>query len=171
MDKNIVLIGFMGTGKSAVGTRLAQRLRREFVDMDREIEHITNMTVAEIFRRHGELRFRSEERLMSKKLSERSGLVIATGGGVVLCQENIEQFKDNGILVCLDALPEDIFQRVNRKKGTRPLIKKGTTVEDIRALLEQREPFYACADIRVNTSEKEMDEVVREIIEKLKYIK
>ena len=170
MNKNIVLIGFMGTGKSSVGSRLAQRLKREFVDMDREIERVSNMTVAEIFRKHGEVRFRSEEQLMVKKLSQRSNLVIATGGGVVLSSENVDHLKRNGILVCLDASPEDIFARVSRKKGIRPLLKKGTTEEDIRLMLEEREPYYRCADIRVNTSEKDVDAVVNDLLQQLKNI-
>ncbi|HHW61968.1 MAG TPA: shikimate kinase [Syntrophomonadaceae bacterium] len=170
MNKNIVLIGFMGTGKSSVGSRLAQRLKREFVDMDREIERVSNMTVAEIFRKHGEVRFRSEEQLMAKKLSQRSNLVIATGGGVVLSSENVDHLKRNGILVCLDASPEDIFARVSRKKGIRPLLKKGTTEEDIRLMLEEREPYYRCADIRVNTSEKDVDAVVNDLLQQLKNI-
>lgn len=170
MNKNIVLIGFMGTGKSSVGSRLAQRLKREFVDMDREIERVSNMTVAEIFRKHGEVRFRSEEQLMVKKLSQRSNLVIATGGGVVLSSENVDHLKRNGILICLDASPEDIFARVSRKKGIRPLLKKGTTKEDIRLMLEEREPYYGCADIRVNTSEKDIDVVVNDLLQQLKRI-
>ncbi|HQE24133.1 MAG TPA: shikimate kinase, partial [Syntrophomonadaceae bacterium] len=86
MGKNIILTGFMGTGKSSVGTRLAERLNREFVDMDREIERLTGMTISQLFRRYGEVRFRSEEKLMAKKLAGQSDLVIATGGGIVLDQ-------------------------------------------------------------------------------------
>ncbi len=168
MKNNIVLIGFMGTGKSAVGSRLAQRLRKQFIDMDREIENITGMTIPEMFKRHGELRFRSEEKLLARKLSERENLVISTGGGLVLLEENIITLRKNGILICLDASPEDIFERVNRKKGSRPLLRKGTTLETIQTMLKEREPYYACADIRINTSGRELDQIIREIIDAIK---
>ncbi len=81
MGKNIVLIGFMGTGKSTVGMRLAERLHLEFVDMDREIERITGMSISQLFRKHGETRFRSEEQLMAQKLGQRTNLVIAPAAG------------------------------------------------------------------------------------------
>ncbi|PKM78576.1 MAG: shikimate kinase [Firmicutes bacterium HGW-Firmicutes-15] len=167
MGKNIVLIGFMGTGKSSIGVRLAQKLKMEFVDMDREIELVIGISVAEIFKRYGELRFRSEELLMARKVSMRENIVIATGGGTVLIDENVSVLRENGMLICLDASPEDIFNRVNRKRGTRPLLNKNVSVEDIERLLQERERFYACADIRVNTSAKNMDAVLNEIIQAL----
>ena len=170
MKKNIVLIGFMGTGKSAVGFRLAQKLKKQFIDMDREIETVTGMSIPDIFRRHGELRFRSEERLVARKLSQRDNLVIATGGGFVLLQDNIEALGSNGVVICLDASPEDIFERVSRKKGSRPLLKRGTTLNDIKDLLQEREPCYACADIRVNTSGKDIEQVIQEILEAVKQV-
>lgn len=168
MGKNIVLIGFMGTGKSTVGLKVAEKLKMEFVDMDREIEKITGMTISELFKRHGEVRFRSEEKLMAQKLSHRNNQVIATGGGIVLQEENVKALQENGILICLDADAADIFERVNRKRGTRPLLKKNLKVEDIEAMLKEREPFYACAHYRINTSGKELDFVVNEIVKQIK---
>jgi shikimate kinase len=170
MSKNIVLIGFMGTGKSTVGIKLAQRLKRQFVDIDKEIENLNGMSVNDIFRRYGEIRFRSEEKLMAAKLSKRDNLVIATGGGLVLWPENIAALKENGILICLEADPEDIFGRVSRKKGTRPLLKKNYNVDDIRELLKAREEYYNCADFKVNTSGKDLDMVVNEILHKYRSI-
>ncbi len=165
MGKNIVLIGFMGTGKSSVGLRLAEKLKMEFVDMDREIEKVAGLSISNLFRLHGEVRFRSEEKLMAKKLGKRSDLVIATGGGVVLDEENIKTLRENGILICLDASAKDIFRRVSRKKRVRPLLKKNFRVEDIEKMLEERAEFYSCADYRVNTSGKDFNTVVNEIIE------
>lgn len=168
MGKNIVLIGFMGTGKSSVGLRLAHKLKKEFVDIDQEIENVSGMSIAEMFKHHGETRFRAEESLMVNKLGEREDMIIATGGGVVLLKENIAALKKNGILVCLDASLEDIFERVNRKKGSRPLLKKNTQIEDISALLKVREPYYAdAADIRVKTSNRKQDDIVNEIIREI----
>ncbi len=168
MEKNIVLIGFMGTGKSTVGLKLAERLSMKFIDMDREIEKVTGMSVSELFKRHGEVRFRSEEKLMAQKLSNKKDIVIATGGGIVLQNENIEALRENGILICLDAEAGDIFERVSRKRSTRPLLKKNLKVEDIVEMLSEREPFYACADFRINTSGRELEAVVNDIV---KYIK
>lgn len=168
MGKNIVLIGFMGTGKSAVGVKLAEKLNREFVDMDREIEKVTGLTISQIFRRYGEVRFRSEEKLMAQKLGKRSNLVIATGGGSVLDEKNIKVLQENGVLICLESDPEEILERVNRKKGTRPLLKKDTTTEDIKEMLQQREKFYSCAKNRVNTVGKNLDQIVHEIIDDIK---
>lgn len=164
MGKNIVLIGFMGTGKSTVGFRLAEKLGMRFVDMDKEIEKLTGMTVSQLFRRHGEIRFRSEEKLMAKKLGSLEGLVIATGGGVVLQESNIAYLRENGIIICLEAEPEDIYARVSRKKSTRPLLNKDFSPDDIKEMLGKREAFYSCADLRVNTSGKSLEAVVGEII-------
>lgn len=168
MGKNIVLIGFMGTGKSSVGMKLAERLNRKFVDMDREIEKVCGMSVSDVFRRYGEIRFRSEERLMAGKLARQTGLVIATGGGVVLGDGNLEALQENGIIINLEAKPEYIFQRVNRKKGTRPLLKKNVTVDEIKEMLQHRQPLYQQAEIIVDTNNKGVDEVVEEIISYLR---
>lgn len=165
MEKNIVLIGFMGTGKSTVGSRIAARLKRNFVDMDKEIERVVGMTVSEIFKRYGEIRFRSEEKLIAQKLARENGLVIATGGGVVLEQVNMDTLSRNGIIICLEATPNEIFERVNRKKGTRPLLRKNLQVQDIEEMLKARESLYAQAEYRVNTSGKSPEQVANEVIE------
>ncbi len=170
MGKNIVLIGFMGTGKSTVGMRLAERLHLQFVDMDREIERITGMTISQLFRKHGETRFRSEEQLMAQKLGRCSNLVIATGGGVVLQPDNVAALKKNGIFVALEASPEVIMARVSHKKSNRPLLNKATTVEDVKKMLAAREEFYACADIRVDTTGQELNKLVNEIIAQVKRV-
>lgn len=170
MRKNIVLIGFMGTGKSSVGSRLAAKLNWEFVDMDREIESINGMSVSEIFRRYGERRFRSEETLMAKKLVSRDNLVIATGGGVVLEPENITILRPNSIIILLEARAQDIWVRVNRKKGTRPLLKGVSGAEDIEKLLAARAEHYNCADIRINTSDKDLEIIIQEILNKIEAI-
>jgi len=168
MGKNIVLIGFMGTGKSSVGQRLAEKLKMAFIDMDREIEKITGLPINQIFRKHGEIRFRSEEKLLAQKLGHESNLVIATGGGVVLSQENIEALRENGILICLEASPEEILKRVKRKKASRPLLKKEFGEKEIKAMLEEREAFYACTDFRINTNNKEPRAIVEEITRRLR---
>ncbi|NLV17285.1 MAG: shikimate kinase [Syntrophomonadaceae bacterium] len=165
--KNIVLIGFMGTGKTAVGTRLAARLGREFVDTDKEVEKVTGLAVRDIFLKHGQTRFRSEEALIVQKLAAGKGLVIATGGGSIINPENLTLLKEDGILVCLQAEPEEILRRVNKKRHTRPLIKKSMTAEDILELLRERQEYYDNADLFVDTSRLEPDEIVNKILQKL----
>ncbi|HWP95948.1 MAG TPA: shikimate kinase [Syntrophomonadaceae bacterium] len=164
MGKNIVLVGFMGTGKSSVGSRLAQRLNMEFIDMDREIEHLLGMPVDRIFKVYGEKRFRSEERLLAEKLAQRENLVIATGGGVVLESENVQSLRKNGMVICLTADAEDVMKRVNRKKGTRPLLKKNLKLEELVKMMKEREALYGDSDLSINTSGNELDEVVTSIV-------
>ena len=168
MGKNVIIIGFMGTGKSSVGIRMAQRLHYQFVDMDREIERLTGMSVADIFRRCGETRFRSEEKLLARKLAGRSNLVIATGGGTVLQPENIDVLEENGVVICLEAAPEDILQRVSRKKGTRPLIKKGLELHELEEMLGQRAGYYQRAPYHIYTSGRGLEAVVQEIMDILR---
>lgn len=161
--KNIVIIGFMATGKSTVGRRLAQRLRREFIDTDKEIEKVTGKTVAQIFARDGVKRFRSEENLLVKKLVLKEGLVIATGGGIVLDPENVRLFKENGVLIALSATPEVIYQRVKGKKH-RPLLAKGDVRGNIDELMKERESIYNAADLTLDTGNCSVDETVGRII-------
>ncbi|MFX4263362.1 shikimate kinase [Pelotomaculum propionicicum] len=161
--KNIVIIGFMATGKSTVGRRLAQRLGRVFIDTDKEIEAVTGKTVAQIFARDGAVRFRSEEALLVKKLSLREDLVIATGGGIVLDPENVRLLKKSGILVALSASPDVIYQRTRGKKN-RPLLSRGDLREKIDALLKERENIYSVADLTVNTGVCTIEESVQQIL-------
>lgn len=161
---NIVLTGFMGTGKTTVGKRLALRLKLKFVDTDHEVEKIIGMTVKEIFKKHGERRFRSEETAAISRLSRQDMQVIATGGGAVLSPLNMEFLRRNGIIFCLTADPDTIYQRVSTKK-TRPLLEGQ---EDLRAkivrLLLERKDAYANADYIINTSGRYCDEVVEDIV-------
>ena len=164
MKDNIVLIGFMGTGKTAIGIRLAQMLNRTFVDTDTEITKILGMTVAEIFRKLGEVRFRSEEKLLIEKLSQRKSLVISTGGGVALNSDNLYILKQNSMVICLQASPEEILARVSRKKGSRPFLGKDVTIDLIKSMLEERIPYYSQADYIIHTDQKDFPKICQEII-------
>ncbi len=161
--KNIVLVGFMGTGKTSVGRRLAQRLRRAFIDTDMEIEAITGKTVSQIFARDGAIRFRSEEDLLVKKLAGREDLVISTGGGMVLNPENVRLLKEKGVLITLTASPEVIYSRVKHKRN-RPMLLKGELKQRIRELLEERDGVYDVADCFVDTGIYSVDETVEQIL-------
>lgn len=170
--KNIVLIGFMATGKTAAGRRLAQRLKRKFIDTDAEIEQVTGKTVAQIFARDGAIRFRSEEALLVKKLAAGEDLVISTGGGLVLDPENVRLLKENGVLITLTAAPEVIHRRVKNKKN-RPLLSKGDLRERIDSLLKEREGVYDVAEFTVDTGACSVDGAVDQIVRYLserKYI-
>jgi len=165
--KNIVLVGFMGTGKTAVGRRLAEALGMEFVELDAEVEAREGMSIKEIFERYGEPYFRDLETEAVKRFSEKEGLVISTGGGVVLRKENMDALRKKGIILCLWAEPETILQRTS-KNSDRPLLNVPDPLSKIKELLSYRRPFYEKADIMITTDSKDIDEVVKEIIEKLK---
>jgi shikimate kinase len=154
----------MGTGKTSIGIRLAQILDRKFVDTDAEIVKILGMPVKEIFRKLGEVRFRSEERLLIQKLSAGKNQVISTGGGSVLDPDNLAIFRANSDIVCLTAAPDEIIARVNRKKGTRPLLGKRVDVDTIQAMLEARKPFYDQADYRIATDQRDFQLICQEIV-------
>ncbi|MGE5455183.1 MAG: shikimate kinase [Methylocystaceae bacterium] len=165
MDKNIVLIGFMGAGKTSVGRTIAQKLGWSFIDTDQEIERLTSLPVHEIFRRYGEVRFRSEERLLASKLLVRKHMVVATGGGMVQHSDNVELLKQNGTMVWLHVTPEMVLRRVGRRTVDRPLLRGKLNVEDITELLKAREAIYTqVADIVVENENRSLDELAREII-------
>ncbi|WP_274377591.1 shikimate kinase [Desulfotruncus arcticus] len=165
--KNVVLIGFMGTGKSTLGRQLARRIGYDFIDTDLAIEEVTGKTVEKIFRKDGPIRFRSEENLLARKLSVRSGLVIATGGGMVLNSENVNLLKQNGVLIGLKAEAEIIFSRV-RNKRRRPLLRRGNLRENVERLLREREGAYDAADFTIDTGKLSFGEALNEIHSYLK---
>jgi shikimate kinase len=159
---NLVLIGYMGTGKSTVGKKLARRLGLKFVDSDHEVERVTGLTINEIFKKYKEVRFRSEEKAALRRLTANSGQVISTGGGAVVDPENVEMLKHNGFIVCLTAKPEILFERLKRKKD-RPLLQTADPLATIRKMLTDRAPFYAKADATVDTSEMDLEAVIAEV--------
>jgi shikimate kinase len=157
--RNIFLCGFMATGKSSVGKRLAAELHREFLDMDALIETEAGTTISEIFSSQGEAAFRAMESRMVERLAERSGCVVATGGGAIVYPHNLEKMKRSGMVITLTADIPTILRR-SEKENTRPLLETVDRLERIRALMEQRAPFYAQADIVLDTSSLGIDEVV-----------
>ena len=165
--KNIVLLGFMATGKTEVGKILAKKLKRKFVDMDNLIEKEMDMTISDIFFNFGEEYFRGLERDMVRRISKKKGLVIATGGGVVLNDGNIENLRQNGILITLSATAQDIYRRVSGKKD-RPLLNGPYPEKTITEMLKLRKPRYELADFTVNTSNRSLADVAKEILKKIK---
>jgi len=155
-------MGFMGTGKSEVGRRLAQRLGRAFVDTDRLVEKRAGKRIATIFAEDGEPAFRTLERAAVAEAAGRGGPVVAVGGGAVLDPENVRCLRAAGVLVYLTARPEIIMGRVG-DGSNRPLLQ-GDPRAAVARLLAERGPVYAAAaDITVDTSGRTAGEVVGEI--------
>lgn len=163
-NRNIVLVGFMGTGKTSVGQRLAERMEMSFVDMDCLIEEREGKSIPRIFDEDGEHHFRALERALAQELAAGEGLVIGTGGGIVLDPDNIRDFSSNGLVVCLLAEPEVILARVATDTN-RPLLAVDDKMKKILALLEQRRPLYEAIPHRVETGDLNVEEVAKRVID------
>lgn len=160
---NVALIGFMGSGKTSVGRRLARRLGYRFVDTDHFIEQELGCTVSELFASKGEAHFRELETRLARRLARLDNTVIATGGGFPITPGNLEYLKQAGPVIFLKASLEDILQRLERDTR-RPKLKEGNLRETVTRLLEERMPRYAQADFTVETGQKGMHRVAGEII-------
>jgi shikimate kinase len=165
---NIILTGFMGTGKSSVGKRLAKRLGWEFVDVDRLIEAGARMPIARIFAERGEPVFRRLERRAIARAAKGDRQVIATGGGAFVNPESRARLRLTGPVICLTAKPQVILGRIGKRVDARPLLAgRAGPLARIRALLARRAPAYAHADLTIDTSALSVDEVVERIWETL----
>jgi shikimate kinase len=163
LQKNIALIGFMAVGKSAIGRTLARKLRRRFVDLDRVIERAEGSKVREIFERKGEAYFRQLEKEALAGVLEGNNQVIATGGGVILDDQNLQILREKALLIGLSAEMDVLLARVGA--GTkRPLLQGSNRREKIEDLLRQRVSRYAQAHVTIDTSNLTVDQVVKKII-------
>ena len=168
--KNVVLIGFMGTGKTSTGRILAQRLGRAFVDLDAKIEEEAGRSISEIFAAEGEAAFRAMEKAMVRRMAARRGLVISTGGGTVKDAANVAELKKNGAIVCLTATVDAVLARTAHV-GDRPVLDRKDAGDRRRAvedLMAERRALYEVADYSVDTSELSPLQVVDDIIGYLK---
>ena len=156
---NIVLVGFMGTGKTSIGKRLATQLRMPYVDTDDIIEQDSGRRISDIFAEDGETAFRELESEAVRKASKLDNHIISTGGGVVLKETNMVELKRNGIIFCLTATAEEIYQRV-RHQSHRPLLQTPDPLGKIKSMLEERHPYYAKADYMVETTQRSFGEVM-----------
>jgi len=169
MKSSIALIGFMGTGKTAVGKTLAEKLGKEFIELDSLIEQKSGKTIPEIFQQDGEITFRELEIEVTKEVSQRRNAVIACGGGVVLNKINTDRLKKECLIVYLTASPRVILKRTSTYENERPLLKVVDRASEIQRLLKFRKPFYErAADITVDTSKLDINSVVEQIISKVK---
>jgi len=165
--KSIVLVGMMGAGKTAVGKRMAQRLRLPFVDADAEIEAGARMTIPEIFERFGEAYFRDGERKVIARLLENGQKVIATGGGAFMSPSTRDRIAQKGVSIWLKPEFEVLMRRV-RKRSNRPLLQTPNPEATLRRLLDERSPTYALADITVPSFDGPHDTAVDTILEALR---
>ena len=163
----IVLIGFMGAGKSSVGRTLAQMSGRPRFDTDEMIAARFGLTISEIFEKRGEERFRDAESEALEELSIETDAIIVTGGGIVLRQTNTARLRELGAVVYLSADEETLFRRISRRP-TRPLLQTTDPRATMKELLAARLPLYrAAADVEVDTSGLTHDEVARSILKKV----
>ena len=169
MKDNIILTGVMGTGKTSLGKLLAMKLGRPFIDIDKKIEDESNLSVTKIFEQYGEEHFRELEKAAVKEISNRRGLVIATGGGTIKDEENLNLLKSSGIMICLTTEPEEIFNRTARR-GERPVLDGGGNerLETIKKLLAERKKFYDRADYQVDTTNWSPIQIIEDICRYLK---
>ena len=169
MKSSIALTGFMGTGKTAVGKVLAEKLGKEFVELDALIERKAGKTIPEIFQQGGEMAFRELEIEATKEVSKKKNVVIACGGGIVLNKINIDRLSQECLIVYLTALPRVILKRTSGDENERPLLKAASKALTIKELLRFRKPFYErAANIKINTSKLDIDSVIEQIISKVK---
>ncbi len=164
--ESIALIGFMGTGKTSVGKALAPKLGFRVMDVDTYIESHEKRKISEIFDKSGEAYFRSLEKKAVSELAQQKGLVITTGGGVVLDPENIQALRQHALIIALLASPETIYERVKSSKH-RPLLQKEDVMAEIRHLYEDRAPLYQAADLKFETDGQTPSQVAQIIFEAL----
>ncbi len=166
---NLILIGFMGTGKSAAGSLLAEKLKRKFIDLDQLIEENSGSSIAAIFEEQGEEHFRELESETLNKLIKAgaANLVIATGGGIVLREENRKLLKTLGKVILLTATLPEIIIRTSGDRS-RPLLDSEDRLETIRVMLETRKPFYREHDYCFDTTGKDLESICAEIISALR---
>lgn len=162
----VALAGFMGTGKSRIGWELSRRLALTFVDTDRVIERVTCLKIPEILELYGESTFRDYETEVVRRCLRLDEVVVSTGGGTVVREENRRLLKSRGPVVVLEASPETVYKRTRRHK--RPLLELGEPTERIRTLMAERAPAYEdVASIKVSGDGRVSTDVVEEIVAKL----
>jgi shikimate kinase len=163
-NRNIALTGFMAVGKSAVGRTLAKKLKRRFLDLDKVVEKAEGMKVREIFAQKGQPYFRQREKEALVQVLQHGGQVIATGGGVIMDEDNLRLLRERAFLVCLTASTEALLKRAGN--GTkRPLLRRADRKERIAELLSEREAKYAQADAMIDTTHLSIDQVVEKVVE------
>ena len=164
---NVFLVGMMGAGKSTIGRLLARRLKRRFIDSDHEIEARCGVRIPVVFEIEGEAGFRVREQQVIGELTLLEGVVLATGGGVVLAEENRRRLAERGTVVYLRARPEDLYRRVRHDRD-RPLLATADPLARLRQLHTQRDALYASiAHLVVETGSQTVQALARQVLDKL----
>jgi shikimate kinase len=164
---NVFLIGMMGAGKSTIGRLLARRLRLRFLDSDHEIEARCGVKIPVVFELEGEAGFREREQQVIGELTALDGVVLATGGGVILSEDNRRRLAQRGTVVYLRARPEDLYRRVRHDRN-RPLLANGDPLARLRQLHAQRDALYASiAHLVVDSGAQSVQALARELLDKL----
>jgi shikimate kinase len=169
---NIILIGYRGSGKSTVGSKLAGRLKRRFVDTDDLIEERLDVPITDIVKSHGWDYFRKLEKSIIEEISREDHLIVSPGGGAVVDPDNVKTLRKNGFIIWLKADRQTLLKRIEKDQITsirRPSLTGKGTLEEIEETLSQREPFYEKAsEIQIDTSRLAVDAVVESILAALK---
>jgi shikimate kinase len=166
---NIFLVGLMGAGKTTVGRLLARRLKMRFIDSDHEVECRCGVKIPTIFEIEGEAGFRIREQQAIAELTALDGIVLATGGGAVLAEENRRRLAACGTVVYLRARPEDLYARVRHDRN-RPLLANADPLARLRELHAERDPLYrSVADLVVETGSQSVQALARELFTKLEH--
>jgi len=167
MARNIILVGPMGAGKTTIGKQLAQQLGRDFYDSDREIEEHTGANIPLIFELEGEEGFRKREKNILIELTQKQGIVLATGGGAVLDPDNRAQLANNGFVIYLSAPLAQLFNRTSKDRN-RPLLQTENPRKKLEEIIATRDPLYReVADIIIETDDKPVRNVVKNLLLKI----
>lgn len=162
----IIMIGFMGSGKSVVGEQLANKLGLSFIDMDNEIEKKVNLSINEIFQQYGEEYFRELESKLLEDLVERENIVISTGGGIITKKSNLDIIQKEKNVVFLDASIETIIKHTSKEVNKRPLLSDSNNIYNtIKSLLKGRYGYYkGVSKLIIDVNNKNIDEVISQIL-------
>lgn len=161
--KTVVMIGFMGAGKTTVGQRLARRLGWRFIDIDKEVERSAGMSIADFFRILGEEAFRTMERRVTKELCWETQAVVAPGGGWILKPDALETLPPTACVVWLRVSPDEAVRRVFGSTTERPLLAGPKPLERARCIMAEREPLYMRADYAVDVDGRDPEDIAREV--------
>ncbi|HOV22483.1 MAG TPA: shikimate kinase [bacterium] len=165
MKKNIILTGFMGTGKTLIGNIVADKLNMEFIDTDKVIEEREKDRIARIFQVKGEEYFRKLEEKVINEICKKENCVIATGGGAIIREKNYNNMKKSGIIICLEAEPSIILLRTSTTEDRPLLLKNKDAISTIRYLINSRKKYYDKADYKIDTTSLSPEQAGEKIIE------
>ncbi|MDE1156872.1 MAG: shikimate kinase [Neorhizobium sp.] len=162
-QRNVIFVGLMGAGKSAIGKLVAQSLSVPFVDTDAEIEKVSRMTISELFAAYGEAEFRALETRVIERLLKRGPQVVSTGGGAFINENTRQQIKTGGLSIWLKADLDVLWDRVSRRDH-RPLLKTENPKQTLENLMNQRYPIYAEADLTVHSINIRKEAMASEVL-------